>query len=109
MSQLTALKNATRLADLAHLLSTSTKGLAYVLYKIPESSKYQEFEIPKKYGGLRKICAPVDSLRLLQRRLSDLLQNCLEEIEASGEKKSGAAHGFKRKRSIVTNAAAHRR
>ncbi|MGB5082668.1 MAG: retron Ec67 family RNA-directed DNA polymerase/endonuclease [Burkholderiales bacterium] len=109
MSQLTTLKAATTLAEVATLLGSKTSGLAYVLYKLPEALKYTEFDVPKRYGGVRKISAPIDSLRLLQQRLSDLLQNCLKEIEDNGDRKSDVSHGFKRERSIMSNGERHRK
>ena len=57
---------------------------------------------------MRKIEAPAPELMLMQRRLSDLLQNCVEEINQSRNRKDQLAHGFKRKRSIITNATRHR-
>jgi RNA-directed DNA polymerase len=44
---------------------------------------------------------------LLRQRLSDLLQNCVEEINRGRNWKDGLAHGFKRDRSIITNAIKH--
>lgn len=44
----------------------------------------------------------------MQRRLSDLLQDCAAEITTASGRKDRAAHGFKRQRSIVTNARRHR-
>jgi hypothetical protein len=46
---------------------------------------------------------------LLQRRLSDLLQNCMEEINQGRKWKDQLAHGFKRKHSIISNALKHRK
>lgn len=109
MSQLTELRAASSLRDVARLLETTASGLAYVLYKTPEAAKYTEFDIPKRYGGTRRIAAPVERLRLLQQRLSHLLQNCLHEIEQQGGRKHDVSHGFKRGRSILSNAEGHRR
>ncbi len=46
---------------------------------------------------------------LLQRNLSDLLQKCIEEINVGRKWKDGLAHGFKRQRSIFTNAIKHQK
>src|ERR1700693_2426239 len=46
---------------------------------------------------------------LLQRHLSDLLQDCIEEINQIKNRKDQLAHGFKRGRSIITNATKHRK
>jgi RNA-directed DNA polymerase len=108
MSKLAILKEATDLGDVARLLAFKPSGLSYLLYKLPEALKYTEFDIPKRHGGSRKISAPIDSLKVLQQNLSKLLQDCLEELEQEGLRKYGAAHGFKRNRTIVTNAREHR-
>lgn len=108
MSQLQLLKNASSLHDIAALLDFKPKALSYILYcKAPEA-KYKAFSIPKAGGGHRAIQAPSDDLKLLQRRLSDLLQDCAEELSISNQWKDGIAHGFKRHRSIVSNATRHR-
>lgn len=114
MSQLTALKAATTLHDVAALLGFKPSALSYVLYVRPEADKYKTFDIPKRAGGTRKISAPIDELKLLQRRLADLLQNCSEEINKTYKRSDEddhpdhISHGFKRKRSIITNARHHR-
>lgn len=45
---------------------------------------------------------------LLQRRLSELLQDCVGEIDAARPREDRTAHGFRRGRSIITNAREHR-
>jgi len=109
MTQLTKLKSANEIKDVAALLGFKASTLSFILYKKGSASKYESFEIPKRYGGTRQICAPLPELKLLQRRLSDLLQNCLQEInEANGQKNQQLSHGFMRKRTIITNAKKHR-
>lgn len=108
MPHLKSLKAATSLHDVAHILGFQPKSLAYILYKKPSSEKYQHFNIPKRTGGNRLICAPYPDLMNLQKRLSDLLQNCISEINAVRQIDSALSHGFRRKYSIITNAAIHR-
>lgn len=108
MSQLAALKAATTLKHVAPLLGYEPKALSYILYKLPPSLKYSHFEIPKRFGGTRKISAPAEHVKFLQKRLSDFLQNCLKEIEEAGGRKSSVSHGFKKDRSIISNAKYHR-
>ena len=108
MSSLINLKTATTLSDIAHLLGYKPKAVSFILYKLQSAQKYTTFEIPKKNGGKRIINAPVDQLKGLQRRLAHLLQDCLEEINAARNVKDRTAHGFKRNRSIITNARQHR-
>jgi hypothetical protein len=108
MSHLTALRAATTLIDVALLLGYEAKTLSYILYKLPSHLKYTHFEIAKRYGGTRKISAPSEHVKLVQERLSNFLQNCLGEIEEAGGRKRSVSHGFKRGRSIVSNARSHR-
>lgn len=94
--------------DVAKLLGFKPKALSYILFKLPDTRKYKIFHIPKRNGGQRTIKAPVDALKLLQRKLSELLQDCIDEINTTKKRKDRAAHGFKRKRSIISNARQHR-
>jgi RNA-directed DNA polymerase len=109
MSHLTSLKAAANLTDVAKLVGFKPAALSYVLYKKGVASNYIKFEIPKRHGGTRKISAPMTQLKLIQQRLANVLQNCVEEINAANGWRDGIAHGFKRKRSIITNAKQHRR
>ena len=108
MSKLSNLQSASSLRDLAHLLKLEPANLSYILYKLSPESKYSTFEIPKRTGGTRTITAPTEALKVVQQRLSILLQDCLDEINGERKKKDRIAHGFKRQRSIVTNAKQHR-
>ena len=108
MSKLTTLKATASLSDVAKLLGFKPKAVSYILYKQPATKKYKTFQIPKRNGGQRTIKAPVDALKVLQRKLSDLLQDCVDEINDANNRKDRTAHGFKRKRSIITNARQHR-
>jgi retron-type reverse transcriptase len=116
---LKALRSSTTIHDVAALLGYKASSLAFIVYGQDAAAKYTQFEIPKRYGGTRRISAPTAELKLLQSRLSDLLQNCQAEInEANGradriERRVNAladriSHGFRRNRSIITNAKEHR-
>ena len=107
MSLLKELKDAETLNDLARLLGFSAKTLAFVLYKIPDEKKYHTFEVPKKDGGVRVISAPDNRLKNLQRRLANILNSCVLEIDQDNELKI-LAHGFKVGLSIHTNANSHK-
>lgn len=106
MSFLTDLKKAKSLNGVAHLLGYKPKSLSFVVYKMPV--KYKTFTVPKKSGGVRTISAPCPELKLLQRRLSDGLQSCLEEINTEKGTTKPISHGFRKGASIVTNASIHR-
>ena len=113
VSQLQSLKIATSLSQVAKLLDVKPAMLSFNLYIKPSAQRYETFTIPKKNGGTRTITAPVGDLKLIQRRLSLLLQNCLQEIEAAqgfsdgGPRRERVIHGFKRNRTIMTNAKEH--
>ncbi len=112
MSQLKELKAATTLSDVARLLEIKPGMLSFLLYKKPKAALYAKFAILKRHGGTREIWAPDKDLKLVQHRLANLLQNCVEEINASrghveDGKRHGVAHGFRRKHTIMTNARAH--
>jgi RNA-directed DNA polymerase len=109
MSHLKALKSASSLSDVAKILSVKPSTLSYVLYKKPPASNYTQFTIPKRFGGERPISAPINQLKMIQKRLSNVLQNCAQEINTAGKLTSTIAHGFTRHRSIITNAKAHKR
>jgi RNA-directed DNA polymerase len=109
MSQLKLLQGATDIYGLAGLLGFQPAMLAFVLYGMEPNAKYRMFDIPKRNGGTRTIAAPIEQLKLLQSRLSNLLQNCVDEIADSKSRRDNCSHGFTRKRSIITNARVHRR
>ncbi|MFB8790277.1 MAG: reverse transcriptase domain-containing protein [Potamolinea sp.] len=62
-------------------------------------SHYIRFKIPKKTGGERLICAPMPRLKAAQNWI---FVNILEKLELHD-----AAHGFRRNRSILSNAQPH--
>ncbi len=107
MTVLQSLKDAQNLEGFARLLGYKPSALAYILYKLPDSAKYHSFTIPKASGGERHIDAPLEPLKTLQRRLAKLLYDCVAHIEHEA-KRPALSHGFRRKRSIITNARQHR-
>lgn len=84
---------------LAELLRVSDRGLCHLLYVIPKEDLYVNFNIPKKNGQSRAICAPIPRLKALQRRLLLLLTEAYTP--------SAAVYGFQTGRNIVGNANRH--
>jgi len=88
-------------ADLAHALGITERQLWYFACHRERERKphYITFAIPKRSGGERLIMAPKRHLKRLQRQLNQLLIDRLPVSEC--------AHGFRRGRSIRTNAEPH--
>ncbi len=85
---------ATRtLADLAAMLEMEPAALKAF------KPSYHTFNVPKRNGKMRRICAPDAATKHLQRLL---LRRVFARLRAHP-----AAHGFEKGRSIVSNAAEH--
>jgi len=108
MSQLQKLREASTLVELAELLNFKAQGITYLLFKLTDSQRYFEFEISKRSGGIRTISAPTEKLKRLQSNLSNLLANCLKELDDAGTRRTPFVHGFVKGKSIITNAKTHR-
>ncbi|MES9850925.1 MAG: retron Ec67 family RNA-directed DNA polymerase/endonuclease [Candidatus Thiodiazotropha sp. L084R] len=108
MKKIDQLKIAISLHGIAHLLGFKPSTLAYILYKLPDSEKYTIFSIPKRQGGSRIITSPCPKLKNVQQRLSVLLQDCIDEINSANSRTNKLSHGFRRKKSIITNSMKHR-
>ncbi|MCA8320093.1 retron Ec67 family RNA-directed DNA polymerase/endonuclease [Burkholderia cepacia] len=108
MSRLAKLRRAAGIDDLAELLGFKPKAISYILYIKDPEKKYVQFEIPKRSGGTRLISAPCGDLMSLQRRLAELLQECIAEINEERKVRTVLSHGFRRKHCIKTNAWMHR-
>jgi retron-type reverse transcriptase len=88
-------------AGLAAAMQISVGELRFLAYsrRVSTVSHYQRFQIPKKTGGLRLISAPMPRLKRAQEWV---LRQILEKVPLHD-----AAHGFRRGRSIVSNATPH--
>jgi retron-type reverse transcriptase len=109
VSTLAKLQAATSLEDLAAILGYKPTALSYLIYHLPSAAKYAAFTIPKRDGTPRQIPAPTPKLRLLQRRLANVLYLALADIDKAGTRRRPLSHGFAEHLSIVTNAAVHGR
>ncbi|KQN63615.1 retron Ec67 family RNA-directed DNA polymerase/endonuclease [Erwinia sp. Leaf53] len=132
MKTLQSLKEAKTKPQLAKILGIKPSTLTHCLYVLNTNNQYIKFEIPKKNGGIRVIHAPTPILKMIQKSLSKLLLNCLDEIiftkfpnsELARQKAKNSgilkvkisnaeikqpslSHGFERNRSIITNAMMH--
>lgn len=105
MSKLLALQLCGSVRDVAFLIGFQPKALGYVAWGT--NARYSTFDIPKRSGGKRTIHAPIPQLKLAQRKIADLLQDCELEIETSLGVKRRLSHGFRKDHSILTNADIH--
>ncbi len=94
--------------DLANYIGVPPKVLTYLLYIKKTENLYTTFEIPKKNGEARKICAPNDELKAVQKKLMLAILSYVQEIRKKEEIRVNIAHGFEKDKGIITNAAIHR-
>ncbi len=87
--------------DIAALLDIDDLRLRYHLYIADKSQRYTVFTIPKKSGGEREISAPISAIKIIQRKLNQVLQSVYQP--------KPSVHGFVHQRSIRTNAKVHSR
>mgnify|MGYP000570690462 CR=1 FL=1 len=89
------------LVDILNLVNKELYGektkpleLKFLTYHAFHSNKkFREFEIPKKTGGVRKICSPTKSLKNILSTLSTTLHYIHKSHKSS--------HGFEKDKSIV--------
>jgi len=88
-------------AQIAAAMGITVPTLRFLAFdrKTSQVSHYKRFEIPKKTGGTRRISAPMPKLKAAQRWILD---HVLDRVSLHD-----AAHGFRKQRSIVTNARPH--
>lgn len=95
-SRFYSLENRT---DIAELLEISDHQLCYHLYIFPHHRAYTVFRIPKKTGEYRLIYSPATSLKIIQKKLNQVLK-CVYQPKPSTQ-------GFTTGKSIITNASLH--
>ncbi|MFA4815495.1 MAG: reverse transcriptase domain-containing protein [Candidatus Gracilibacteria bacterium] len=84
--------------DIADLFEIEYGHLNFLLYA-KNRVNYRKFFVPKKNGGKREINSPIYSLKILQKKLSYIL-NLVYHPKPS-------AHGFVQGRGILTNSTQH--
>ena len=87
------------LPDLAEFLDIAPTQLYHYAYRTNKNCSYSTFEVPRRSGGMRRIDAPVRTLKFIQRLIHESLSRVYRPHRA--------AHGFLADRSIVTNAWQH--
>ncbi|HVW10947.1 MAG TPA: trypsin-like peptidase domain-containing protein [Bryobacteraceae bacterium] len=91
-----SLKNRRQVAALLHV---SPQQLTYHIFIAPIDRRYKKFQIGKSSGGVRDICAPATALKIIQRKLCQVLQAVYNP--------RNPVHGFVEKRNVLSNASVH--
>lgn len=94
--------------ELADCLSIPRSKLTHILYVKKPDSYYTTFEIPKRNGETRTICAPSGDLKILQVKLSNILWLYQKSIWEEKGINPNVSHAFEKEKSIITNARIHR-
>ena len=94
--------------ELADFLKIPRHTLTYILYVKKPDNCYSTFEIPKKNGGIRKICAPTNELKSIQRSLANYLWLYQNELWKDKGIRPNISHAFYKNKSIISNAKIHR-
>lgn len=97
-NKLPLISKHTQLASAVNLTVPQLKGLCYQ-QEVASNIPYTHFTINKRNGTPRQIWSPIPRLKFVQRWI---LENILNNLMIHG-----AAHGFVRGKSIVTNATVH--
>lgn len=92
--------------ELSKWIGLPLRRLTFVIYKKGIDNCYKVFEIPKKSGGTRIICAPSTELKVIQRQIAKKLDDYLNGTIKEG-KKTNISHGFEKYKDIFTNAKIH--
>ena len=93
--------------ELADFLRIPRSKLTYILYVKRPESYYSTFEIPKKSGGTREICAPSGDLKSIQLKLADALWAYQVCIWAGRKNCHNVSHAFEKGKSIITVSYTH--
>jgi retron-type reverse transcriptase len=76
------------------------KKLAFVVFKLQEDKKYRTVANPKRKGGLRELNVPMPFLKLVQRKLADVLLQIYRPLPG--------VHSFIKDDGIKKNAEPHK-
>lgn len=88
--------------DLAEVLEISLQTLIYYAYRLPKTSQYSQFTIPKRSGKNRTITAPSSNIKIIQRNLNRLIQTSYSNHE------SKYSYAFSNHKSNIKNAKVHK-
>jgi RNA-directed DNA polymerase len=87
-------------ASVARLLEVPDQHLIWHLYRFPEQRRSKVISIPKRTGGVRLLMVPGSRIKILQRKLADVLSHVYSTPRS--------VHGFVLDANVRSNAAPHR-
>lgn len=94
--------------ELAHFLSIPLSKLNYIIFVRGIDDYYKTFDVPKKNGEPRHICASTGALKALQQKLSNEMWIHQKAVNDRLKRTPNISHAFERGKSIITNAKIHR-
>lgn len=94
--------------SVSKLIGIELRKLTYILYEKKTYTFYSTFSIPKKNGDKRKIHAPNDELKWVQKKLADKLYSIHAQYLEDNNIKSVISHGFEKDKNIISNAYIHK-
>lgn len=94
--------------QLADFLGIQRKTLTYVLFEARVKSFYSSFDIPKKDGTMRHICAPLGVLKVIQRKLAKALYEYQVLVRKENGIKANISYAFEKNKGIILNAKIHK-
>lgn len=109
-STINRLRNCISIADLISTfqLKISPQQFGYIVYYLQYDQKYETFDIPKRSGKPRTIHAPKAPLKYIQREISTIILNCIDDIRHDNPNYLRCNHAFEKDKSIVSNADLHK-
>lgn len=93
--------------ELADYLHIPRRKLAYILFEVGIQNCYRTFQIPKRSGGEREICAPKPDLKEIQRSLASALYEFQQNTRKAHGIHPHISHAYEKGKGIITNASIH--
>lgn len=88
--------------DVARLLELEYSQLIYHIYKVPDHKKYAVFSLKKRNGKERQITVPISPIKIIQRKLNNVLQVVYAHLYPNKP-----VYSFALNRDILENARQH--
>lgn len=93
--------------EIARAIGFKYSTITRIVYAIRVDNCYEQFEVQKKNGGVRRIAAPKGQLKTALKRLSKIFLDRRYKDKKERFQDNYPSHGFERDRSIFSNALRH--